>query len=87
MKESITSMEYRVVLETLLAMRTKAGMTQRDLAKALGREHSFVWRIETGRRRLDVVEFFWLCQTLKMDATSIYRDIIRKIKQAGHENR
>lgn len=87
MKESINSMEYSVVLETLLAMRTKAGMTQRDLAKALGREHSFVWRIETGRRRLDVVEFFWLCRTLKMDAAAIYRDIIRKIRQAQHAKR
>jgi transcriptional regulator with XRE-family HTH domain len=81
MKESINSPEYQVVLETLLAMRTKAGMTQRDLAKALGREHSFVWRIETGRRRLDVIEFFWLCRTLKQDAASVYRDIIRKINR------
>lgn len=87
MKESINSVEYSVVLDTLLAMRKKAGMTQRDLAKALGREHSFVWRIETGRRRLDVVEFFWLCRTLKMDAASIYRDIIRKIRQTEQAKR
>lgn len=42
----------------LLAMRQKAGLTQRDLAKKLGREHSFVWRIEAGERRLDVIEFY-----------------------------
>jgi len=82
MKESINSPEYKLVLETILDMRMKAGMTQRDLAKALGREHSFVWRIETGRRRLDVIEFFWLCRTLKQDAAIIYRDIIKKIKRA-----
>lgn len=79
MKESINSPEYKLVLEMLLAMRTKAGMTQRDLAKALGREHSFVWRIETGRRRLDVIEFFWLCRTLKQDAAKVYRNLIKAI--------
>ena len=48
MKESIHSEEYKVVLLKLVAMRTEAGLTQRDLAKRLNREHSFVWRVETG---------------------------------------
>jgi transcriptional regulator with XRE-family HTH domain len=39
-----------------------AGLNQRELAKKLGRERSFVVRIELGERRLDVVEFFWVCQ-------------------------
>lgn len=82
MKESINSPEYQLVMEALIAMRKKAGLTQRDLAKALNREHSFVWRIETGRRRLDVIEFFWLCRTLKQDAAVVYRDLIREIGKA-----
>ena len=38
-------------------MREVAGLTQRQLADRLGREPSFIWRIEHGERRLDVVEF------------------------------
>ena len=38
-------------------MRKAAGLTQRQLATKMGREQSFVTRIEHGERRLDVVEF------------------------------
>ena len=44
----------------------------RELAQRLDREHSFVWRIETGERRLDVVEFAWVCHALNQDAASVY---------------
>jgi transcriptional regulator with XRE-family HTH domain len=63
----------------LIEMRKEAGMTQRDLAKLLDRENSFVWRIETGKRRLDVVEFYWVCKALRQDATVVYRKIIQEI--------
>ncbi|MBK8092218.1 MAG: helix-turn-helix transcriptional regulator [Verrucomicrobiaceae bacterium] len=42
-------------------------MTQRDLAKALGREHGMVARIELGERRVDLVEAFELFKALKTD--------------------
>lgn len=82
MKESIHSAEYQVVLHKLVAMRNEAGLSQRDLAKRLNREHSFVWRVETGRRRLDVIEFYWLCRALKQNAATVYRELIRDITDA-----
>ena len=84
MKESIHSEEYKVVLLKLVAMRTEAGLTQRDLAKRLNREHSFVWRVETGRRRLDVVEFYWLCRALKKNASTVYRDLVKDLTDSQH---
>jgi len=75
-QKSIHSPEYQKVLEKLVALRQKAGLTQRELATKLGREHSFVWRIETGERRLDVVEFYWVCQALGQDANLIYRELV-----------
>ena len=53
-------------------MRKAAGLTQRQLAKRLKREHSFVSRIELGERRLDVVEFYWVCRACDQDPKSIY---------------
>lgn len=64
------------MLKQLVAMRKAAGLTQRELAKRLKREYSFVWRIETGERRLDVVEFFWLCQALDQPAAVVYSSLV-----------
>ena len=79
MTESIQSREYRCVLAKLIEMRKEAGMTQRDLAKILKREHSFVWRMETAKRRLDVVEFYWVCKALRRNAAVVYRELIQEI--------
>lgn len=83
MKKSIHSDEYSAVLKKLTQMREEAGLTQRDLAEKLDRENSFVWRIEHGERRLDVVEFFWVCEALGQDAKEIYgklADEFRKLR-------
>jgi len=71
-KKSIHSAEYRVVLRTLVDLRHKAGLTQRALAGRLRREQSFVWRIETGERRLDVVEFSWVCRAMGIDPAATF---------------
>ena len=81
MQKSTFSPQYETFREKLVEMRTKAGLTQRELAKILGREHSFVSRIELGERRLDVVEFYWVARACgvapdKM-AAAIMRDFNR----------
>lgn len=75
MKKSTHTEEYKAVLGKLIEMRQEAGLTQRQLAKKLEREHSFVWRIEKGERRLDVVEFFWVCNALGYDAAEVYTEL------------
>jgi transcriptional regulator with XRE-family HTH domain len=63
-------------------MRQAAGLTQRALADKLHREYSFVWRIEHGERRLDVVEFFWVCEALGFDAKAVYEELAEEFKNA-----
>lgn len=75
MQKSTHSTEYGAVLEKLRKMRMDAGMTQQQLANALEREQSFVWRIEKGERRLDVVEFFWVCNALGYNAAEVYSEL------------
>ncbi len=81
MEKSIHSNEYLAVCTKLLEMRKTAGMTQHQLADALGREQSFVWRIEKGERRLDVVEFFWVCSALGYNASEIYSELYAAFTQ------
>ena len=46
-------------------------MTQTNLADALGEYQSFVARLESGQRRLDVIEFIRLAEILKFDITEM----------------
>jgi len=43
-------------------LRQDARLTQRQLASKLRREHRVTSRLELSERRVDVVEFFWICQ-------------------------
>lgn len=47
---------YRELLPRLVDARTAAGLTQMDVAAALSLPQSRISRIETGERRLDVIE-------------------------------
>jgi len=80
MKKSTHSDEYQNVLKKLVEMRKSAGFTQQKLADILEREQSFVWRIEHGERRLDVVEFFWVCEALGQDAKAVYAELAEAFK-------
>jgi transcriptional regulator with XRE-family HTH domain len=62
-------------------MRTKAEMTQRDLAKKLGRERSFVSRVELGERWLDVFEFYWVCRACGQDAAKVSAELMREFER------
>lgn len=67
MPRSVYTAAYGEVVTTLVGLRKRAGMTQRELAEALGREQNFVARVETGQRRVDMVEFVWLCEACGED--------------------
>jgi transcriptional regulator with XRE-family HTH domain len=46
----------------LRTAREKAGLTQMDVVEKLGTYASFVSKVESGERRVDVVELAQLCQ-------------------------
>ncbi|WP_159321561.1 helix-turn-helix domain-containing protein, partial [Klebsiella pneumoniae] len=57
---SIYSSEYQLVIKNLREIRIKKGITQERLAQALKRPQSFVAKVESGERRLDVIEFAYI---------------------------
>jgi len=52
---------YRNVPIFIREMRQQAGLTQRMLAKRIGKSQWWVARCETGSRRIDVAEFVEIC--------------------------
>jgi transcriptional regulator with XRE-family HTH domain len=63
----------------LFEAREKAGLTQEELAKRLGRPQSFVAKYEGGERRLDIVEFLWVTKAMKVDPLRVLRTLIDRI--------
>ncbi|MGM3162140.1 helix-turn-helix domain-containing protein [Dickeya undicola] len=78
---SIYSLEYQSVIKILREARIKQGITQENLANALGRPQSFVAKIESGERRLDVVEFAHIAHLLSVDASTVLEKIVHKIQE------
>ena len=57
-------------------------MSQRDLARALGREHGMIARIELGERRVDLLEAFALLQALGANPEKEAADLMAKFAKA-----
>jgi transcriptional regulator with XRE-family HTH domain len=64
MDKSIHTDEYAVLVELLKESREAAELTQEELAKKLKQSQSFVSKMETGDRRLDLVQLRTVCAAL-----------------------
>lgn len=73
---SIYSEQYQLVIRTLKEARMKQNITQEKLAQALQRPQSFIAKVESGERRLDVVEFVHIARLLSLNPETV----IKKIK-------
>ncbi len=62
----------------LIEEREAAGLNQTELAKALGRYQSFVARVESGERRIDVVEFLDLAKAIGFDPKKAITKLLAK---------
>jgi transcriptional regulator with XRE-family HTH domain len=62
MKKSRFSQKYGRLLKALRESRRAAGLTQTRVAKHFGTHASFVSKIESGERRIDVVELAEFCR-------------------------
>ncbi len=56
MSKSIYSRDYRDIIERLKIGRIEAGLAQQEVADKLGKPQSYISKIESGERRLDVAE-------------------------------
>lgn len=77
MIKTLGSERHKALIALLIEKREAAGLTQSDLAAKLGEYQSFVARLESGQRRVDVIEFLALAESLGFDAEKALRDIRR----------
>ena len=75
--KSLRTREHEQLRAVLAQARADAGLTQRDLAKRMREPHSFIGKIESGERRLDVVEFVAVAKALKLDPIDLFTRFVR----------
>lgn len=64
MTKTIRSDGQQELCRLLVEVRKSKGMTQGDLALRLGCQQSLIARLESGERRLDVIEFVTVARAL-----------------------
>lgn len=75
MTQTLSSARHKRLAELLIRYREEAGMTQSDVARALGRHQPFVSTIEAGQRRIDVVELLDIAAVIGFDPHEIVREL------------
>ncbi len=59
--------EYRAIIAALQRHRKEAGMTQWDLARAMGTDQSQISKLERSERRLDIMDYLRICRAIGID--------------------
>lgn len=56
MKKSIFSKDHKYLVSHLKKAREEASLAQEEVAKLLGKTQSYISKIESGQRRIDIVQ-------------------------------
>ena len=82
MEKSTHTREYTIFLEILRHIRTKARVTQVELAERLGQSQSFVSKCERGETRLDLVQLRTICETLGTTLPAFVRTFEKRLEES-----
>ncbi len=74
MKKTKFSRKYKKLLVTLKAKRKAAGLTQTQVGAKFGAHASFISKVESGERRLDVIELAEFCKIYKLSLAEFLAD-------------
>ena len=77
MAKSWSSPRYLKLRGLLVEARKERGVSQVDLAAALGKPQSFVSKYETGERRLDIVELMDVAAELHCNIIALVEALLK----------
>jgi transcriptional regulator with XRE-family HTH domain len=75
--KTLRSRRHRALCATLLSARKAAKLSQAELASRLKTSQTSIARIESGERRIDVVEFIDLARVLKIDPREVLTQLMQ----------
>ncbi len=77
MGRHLRSVRHRALIAAIVQARQATGLSQREFAKKLKRTNNFVWRIEAGERKVDVLEFIEIAKAAALDPLELMRRVMR----------
>jgi transcriptional regulator with XRE-family HTH domain len=78
--KSIHNEDYKKLLILLREIRQEAGLTQVALAERLQSDQTIISKIETGERRIDVLELREICTAIGISLEQFIRRLEKKLK-------
>lgn len=78
----VASHSYQAAVDRLVSLRVEKQLSQRDLAERLGKPRSFVSKIETKARRLDIVELVAYARALGVSPGALADEIAMVVGDA-----
>lgn len=81
MGSTIYSAEHRQFVALLRELREAAGLTQDELATLLDRDQPWVSVVESGQRRVDVIELREICRALSVDPVEFMATLEQRIRR------
>ena len=76
MPKTLRSPRQVRLIDLLVEQRKRAGLSQADLANKLGRYQSVVSSMESGGRRVDVVELLDIAEVIGLDVHALIDDLL-----------
>lgn len=77
MSKSLHSRRHVWLAQRIAEQRKLAGMTQMEVAAKMGRRQPFIANIESGQRRVDLVELLDLSAIIGLDVVTLFEEIRR----------
>ena len=79
MPKSQFSEAYAIVIAALRQARRQAGLTQTELAERIGRRQGHISIIESGVRRIDLVEFCAISKAMGRNPVELFTEIYEQL--------
>lgn len=79
MARSLRTPGHLALMQVLTEARKKKRITQQELADRLDRPQSYVAKVETGERRLDVVEFIEWATAIGVSSAQLVQQIAESV--------
>ncbi|WP_272011415.1 XRE family transcriptional regulator [Roseovarius sp. ZX-A-9] len=81
MAGTLHTKQYRRLIQELVEIRVKSGLSQATLARHLDRPPSFVAKVELCERRLDAIEFLVWLRAVSNEPETLINAMLRELTE------
>lgn len=82
MKKTLHTKESKILLEMLYQLRSSSGIRQSDLAQMLKVPQSFISKIESGERRIDLIELRAILKCLNTNLIEFISELEKRLNES-----